>query len=204
MDIYSTIALWTGALLTVATLSFLYKYNPAFRLAENIFVGITLGYTALFAVKVVIEGLANATSRVYVPIGFALGLTLYVRYLPRKYHWVTRYPAAVLVGVSTGIFMTGTAASDVKAQIVATSLNLSTTATLDLIKNLIIILFTITTLTYFVFTREHKGALGVSAKVGRLGLLISLGAVWGSAMMARFTLIGDIMRYLLVEWLGLA
>ncbi len=35
-------------------------------------------------------------------------------------------------------------------------------------------------------------------------LLVTLGAMWGSAMMARVTVMGDILRYVLIEWLGLA
>ena len=37
-------ATWIAAFLTLAIMTFLYKDNPVFRLAENIFAGISLGY----------------------------------------------------------------------------------------------------------------------------------------------------------------
>ena len=44
MEPSSIAGIWVGAFLTLAIYSFLYKDNPVYRLAESIFVGISLGY----------------------------------------------------------------------------------------------------------------------------------------------------------------
>lgn len=40
----NTLAIWMGALLTLAVMSFLYRDNPVYRVAEHIFVGISAAY----------------------------------------------------------------------------------------------------------------------------------------------------------------
>jgi hypothetical protein len=40
----STVGVWVGAILTLGILSFLYKDNPFYKVAEAIFLGISAGY----------------------------------------------------------------------------------------------------------------------------------------------------------------
>ena len=39
-----TLGIWLGAFFTLCILSFLYKDNPFYKLAEHVFVGISAGY----------------------------------------------------------------------------------------------------------------------------------------------------------------
>jgi len=61
----------------------------------------------------------------------------------------------------------------------------------------------LTTLMFFFFSKEHKGALGGSARVGIYFLMISFGASYGYTVMARVSLLIGRVMFLLDDWLGL-
>lgn len=205
MNLYDIAGIWVGALLTLCIFSIFFRYNRFFRFAESLYVGVSIGYVTLIATKTIIDGLGAVVRGGYalIPV-FAVGLLLYGRLAPARYVWISRYPVAILVGTATGIFMRGTIASDLKAQVLGTFLNINTKNPLDAVNNLIIIILTIATITYFLFTREHTGTLGRVAGIGRFAIMVALGAAWGSSMLSRFSLMIDAVRFLIVTWLGLA
>jgi hypothetical protein len=69
--------------------------------------------------------------------------------------------------------------------------------------NIIIVFGTIFTILYFYFSREHKGLLGVSSKIGVTILMITFGASFGYTIMARISLLIQRVYFLLHNWLGL-
>jgi len=68
---------------------------------------------------------------------------------------------------------------------------------------LIIIVGVITTLVYFYFSKEHKGVLGKTARVGMVFIMISFGAHFGYTVMARLSLLIGQVKFITVDWLGL-
>jgi hypothetical protein len=69
--------------------------------------------------------------------------------------------------------------------------------------NVIIVFGTIFTILYFYFSREHKGVLGVSSKVGVTILMLTFGASFGYTIMARISLLIGRIYFLLHNWLRL-
>ena len=68
------------------------------------------------------------------------------------------------------------------------------------------IVFTIglvTSLLYFFYSREHKGALGVAARTGIVFLMVSFGAGYGYTVMSRLSLLIGRFQFLIEDWLGI-
>ena len=59
----------------------------------------------------------------------------------------------------------------------------------------------ITTLVYFYFSKEHKGVLGVSARIGITFIMIAFGASFGYTVMARISLLIGRFYFLIYKWL---
>lgn len=57
------------------------------------------------------------------------------------------------------------------------------------------------TLIYFYFSKEHKGALGVGAKIGIWFMMVSFGASFGYTIMARVSLLIGRVYFLMHDWL---
>jgi hypothetical protein len=64
------------------------------------------------------------------------------------------------------------------------------------LNSLIIIIGLVTSLTFFFFTFEHKGVLGVSTRIGRYFLMATFGAAYGSTVMARISLFIGRLRFM--------
>jgi hypothetical protein len=69
---------------------------------------------------------------------------------------------------------------------------------------IVVIVGVLTTLSYFYFSREHKGALGTSAKIGTYFLMIFFGATFGYTVMSRMSTFIGRMEFLLTEFLHLS
>lgn len=110
-----TLVLLGGVVMTIAIFSFLYKDNPFFRAAENLFVGVGLGVTTMVMWydflkpdiydKLVAPALNPAMqvqhSDLVLLVPIALGAMVLLR-ISRSYGWVSRYPMAFLVGYGAG------------------------------------------------------------------------------------------------------
>jgi hypothetical protein len=69
--------------------------------------------------------------------------------------------------------------------------------------SMLLTLGVVSVLCYFFFSAEHKGALGAFSRVGVIFLMISFGASFGYAVMARESLVIGRFQFLLDEWLQL-
>ena len=231
MNLSHDFGVWVAALLTLFIFSFLYKDNPLYKFAEHLFVGVSAGYYIVLNFwTVVIPNLWDPLVRAFTgrdPVShevvhqaggpFAatigdyrgwfiipgiLGLLLFTR-MVRKIDWVSRWSLAVIIGVYAGLKTTGFAQGDLVAQVQA---SLQPLWTGELWTSLNAILFTVglvTSLLFFFYSREHKGALGVAARVGIVFLMISFGAGYGYTVMSRLSLLIGRFQFLLEDWLGM-
>jgi len=71
------------------------------------------------------------------------------------------------------------------------------------ISNAIMFVGVLTTLVYFFFSKEHKGFLGKSARIGIIFIMVAFGASFGYTVMARISLLIGRMQFLLHDWLGI-
>ncbi|HDN67826.1 MAG: hypothetical protein B1H40_02645 [Candidatus Latescibacteria bacterium 4484_181] len=196
----TTLGVWIAALLTLFILSFLYKDNPFYKFAEHLFVGVSAGYGVAFTYHNIL------IPNLYVPlfkqgdytliIPLILGIMMVLRLFP-KVGWVSRWPLAFVVGVTAGISLITYLQSNALVQIRETLRPFNTFG------NVVIAVGVLTGLTYFFFSKEHKGVFGKTAKVGIWFLMITFGASFGYTVMARISLLIGRMHFLLSDWLGL-
>ena len=221
------IGVWIGAFLTLCIFSFLYKDNPFYKLAEHLFVGVSAGYYIILnwwtgIYPNLVEPLTKAFTgtggnagrvglfaaelgdyRGWLIVPGVLGVLLFTR-LFGKIGWLSRWSLAMIIGVYAGLQTTGYAQGDFVAQVEG---SLQPLWTGNLGSSLSAIIFTvglITSLLFFFFSREHKGALGISSKVGVIFLMIGFGAGYGYTVMSRVSLLIGRFLFLLEDWLGIA
>ena len=66
----------------------------------------------------------------------------------------------------------------------------------------IVVIGVISTLIYFYFSKEHKGVLGATAKVGIWFIMIAFGAHFGYTVMGRVSLLIGRVQFLIETWIG--
>jgi hypothetical protein len=191
-----------AALLTIAIFSFLYKDNPLYKFAEHVFVGIAAGYVvAIEYQNVFLPNLWRPlTQGHYVLIvPFVLGVLMFSRFTSR-FNWLSRWAIGLMVGTFSGLAIIGFAQGDLVAQIQANMVPLRAHSLIDTFSNLIIVVGLLASLVYFFFSKEHKGALGASARLGIWFLMVSFGASYGFTVMARISLLIGRLLFLIIDW----
>jgi hypothetical protein len=131
-----------------------------------------------------------------------LGLLLFTRLMGRI-GWLSRWPLAVIIGVYAGIKTTGFAQGDFVSQVHASLQPLVHPHPWDTVSAIVFAVGLITSLLFFFFSREHKGALGVASRVGIMFLMIGFGAGYGYTVMSRISLLIGRLQFLLETWLGI-
>lgn len=203
------IGVWVGAILTFAILSFLYKDNPFYKIAEQIFIGISAGYWFIYTIyNILIPNLFTpvltdfSNNRLLLLPAF-LGFLMLCRLLP-KIDWVSRYPISFVMGTTAGMSLILFLRSDIIKQTSETMMNpFSTPDLAATIGQLILIIGTLTGIIYFFFSKKHEGVFGTTARVGIYFLMVSFGAAFGYTIMARISLLIGRLNFLLGDWLGI-
>lgn len=196
---------WVATGLTLLIFSFLYKDNPLFKLAEHLYVGVSVGYTIVKTYDTVIVHLIvkpiveNGELTLLIPV--AIGMLMLARYAP-KAAWMSRYAFAFIVGMGSGLAIPRTISSFILKQIedtvrpllsmtgpdgLAFSMNLLNPS--SNLNALVILLGVSSVLFYFFFSVEHSGAGRAVARTGVIFLMISFGAGFGYTVMARMSLL---------------
>jgi len=200
---------WVAAILTLSIYSFLYKDNPLYKFAESLFVGIGAAYWLCLLyhetlVPKLIEPLFFSGEdpvqwlRIFPGI---LAVFMLLRFFP-KLSWLSRWSLGFIVGMYSAVNITGFGQGDFVRQIHATMTTpLNEGGPLTIILNLAAIIGVIAVLTYFFFSKEHKGALGGVAKLGIWFLMVAFGASFGYTVMGRVSLLIGRMQFLLSDWL---
>lgn len=181
-----------AVLLTLAIFSFLYKDNPAYRFAEYLLVGVSLGYALPLVYKNAFEPFVLQRILVehkyifLIPVVFGM---LYWFRFSRNYGWLARYPIAISMGmVGAGVTMSMNSMVLVQvrqAMIPIENFNI-----------FLIFLGTITVLFYFFFSKAHTGAYGKFSRIGIWYMMIGFGASFGYTVMARISLLIGRLQFL--------
>ena len=216
------IGIFLAAGLTLVMYSFLYRDNPLFKIAENLYVGVALGYGAILTWKLSLKpeivsplildpphwhAFWIELARRIVPI--LLGLLLLTR-LSRKYAWLSRYSYTLMVGWGAGIGIPIAVHTYILQQLRAAVRPLNAAAppgtspwmaSALALGALVVLVGTVTVLFYFFFSVEHKGVGGAVSKVGIWFLMVSFGASFGYTVMGRVSLLIGRVQFLIYDWL---
>ncbi len=111
---------WLGIFLTFAILSFLYKDNPIYKLAEHLFIGVSIGYVVMLQYfdtlrPKLIENLA--AGEWHYLIALALSIMLLLKGVSKRYAWLGRFPIAFVVAFYAGLQINGVAQGDLGPQL---------------------------------------------------------------------------------------
>jgi len=206
---FNILGIWLGAVFTFAIFSFLYKDNPFYKIAEQIFVGLSAGYWFVYTIFFILmpnlfDPLTENFSANWIKIIPAiLGILMLMRLIP-KTEWVSRFPIALVIGTTSGVFFLRYLKSDVINQMTATMINpFAGNDWVLIVGRIMLVVGTITGVIYFYFSKKHEGLFGSTAKLGIYFLMISFGAAFGYTAMARISLLIGRLQFLLGDWLGI-
>ena len=202
----------TAVALTLAMYSFLYKDNPVFKIAENLFVGVAMGYWIIITwfnilkpdvyeqlIVPFFKDTGNAPQYIVI-IPTILGIFMLLRFSD-KLSWLSRWSFAFVVGLGAGITIPNFIHAFILKQLTFGSLIAGSLP--DSINNFLILLGVVSVLIYFFFSLEHKGVLGGVSKIGVWFLMIAFGASFGFTVMARMSLLIGRIQFLIRDWLGI-
>lgn len=164
----------------------------------------------------------------YWPYGLllAIGMMGYMVF-SKKHNWISRIPINVIIGLWAGqqvqVFWRqwGPQLSASMQPIIPTTWEQFTVPSAEgvdpvraaeiarhvypaaAINNLLIFITTVSVLSYFLFSFDVKNkVLAKTNTLGRWLLMIGLGAIFGSTVMMRFTLVIDRMFFIFIEFIG--
>lgn len=218
---FDALGIIVAAGLTLAIYSFLYKDNPMFKLAEHLYVGISLGYGIIQTyygnlLPNLIDPLFRPEEGKYpaflliIPAFF--GILMLSRFVP-KYAWLSRWSIAFLVGMGSGMYIPRVIKSYVFAQARSTTAPLSFRAmftgegvegfwgVLGAWSVLLALVGVLAVLIHFFFSVEHKGPIKHASRIGICFLMVAFGAQFGYTVMGRMSLLIGRVSFLLKEWL---
>ncbi len=181
---------WLVLALTLCIFSFLYRDNPLYKLAEHLFVGVSAGYYVAQAYQeTIIPNLVIPVARegnLFRLGALVLSVLMFTRFVPRI-SWLSRWPIAFVVGTYAGINVIAFGSGDLIIQLEATMLDVFGGGARG-VGNLLLVVGLASSLMYFYFSREHRGALGAVSRVGVWFLMVSFGASFGYTVMSRVSL----------------
>ncbi|MFQ6008065.1 MAG: hypothetical protein ACE5K8_03850 [Candidatus Zixiibacteriota bacterium] len=193
-----------AGLLTLAILSFLYRDNPIYKMAESLLIGVSIGYTLVIVWSSTLVDLLFqplfVDGRFALLIPLVLGLLMFGRFFPKTTS-LSRIPIAVMIGSGAGIAIPVMLEARTLKQMSATVVPLVTESGVPDFSAIVVVVGVLTTLSYFYFSREHKRALGQSAKIGTYFLMIFFCATFGYTVMSRMSTFIGRMEFLLTDFL---
>lgn len=211
MNISSDPWVWISAISTLAIFSFLYRDNPFYKVAEHVFVGVANGWAVTFywhnvLVPTLFDPLFRQGQLLFI-IPFVIGMLYLTRFIPRV-SWLVRIPIGISMGYYVGASIPAVSQAYIIKQIQGTILTAPNfqawhAGQMGIVWSIVLLLGVICTLSYFYFSREHKGVLGVTSRAGIIFVMIGFGAAFGYTVMARISLLIGRIQYLLGPWLGI-
>lgn len=178
--------------LTIMVLSRIAGDNPLFRLAQYLFVGVSLGLAFVVAyhqvLRPAVAGLARGSTNVTLLYG--VPLVLGVLLLPRitryqRISWLANIPLAVIFGVGTALAVGGAVIGTLVPQVVDTARPLIGDIA-QIVGVVVLLIGTIVVLSSFYYTmpRERQGGqlVAAAAALGHWLLMIAFGFFFASAV----------------------
>jgi hypothetical protein len=208
-DTLDLIAGWASLVLTLLVFSYLLGDNVLYRIAVHVLVGVAAGYIAVVAVESVLipwlddtlladQGArSDATMtalRVMGAVPFLFGALLLFKLSPRLAP-VGNLGLAAVIGIGTAVAVVGAVAGTVIPLAREAGEAVSDSA----LDGIVIVVGTVTTLAYFQYWAVERGGeiraprlLRPLGAVGRLFVMVALGALYAGAIVTSITIFGDV------------
>ncbi|UCG61841.1 MAG: hypothetical protein JSV52_00705 [Candidatus Zixiibacteriota bacterium] len=196
-----------AGILTLAILSFLYRDNPIYKMAEYLLIGVSIGYVLVITWTNTLMSLLFvplfAGSDLWLIIPLILGLLMWARF-HKNIASLSRIPIGFMIGSGAGVAIPAMLYGRTLRQLSASVTPLVDSSGVPNISGIVVIAGLLTTLSYFYFSREHKGHFGRLAKVGTFFLMVFFGTTFGYTVMSRMSTFIGRMEFLLTDFLRLA
>ncbi|HEX9369555.1 MAG TPA: hypothetical protein VF897_01060, partial [Roseiflexaceae bacterium] len=149
--------------LTIMVLSRIAGDNPLFRIAQYLFVGVSLGLAFVVAYHqvlrpAVLSVASGADAAILYGIPLALGVLLLPRITRRQeFSWLANIPLALVFGVGAALAIGGAIAGTLVPQIMDTSSRALTGDLLQIAGAVVLAIGTVVTLSAFYYTVPKEG-----------------------------------------------
>jgi hypothetical protein len=178
---WEIILVWYAAFSVVSLMSYLFKPLPTFDVVEGIMIGASGANLFLATYPQLLtfgEKVIGGDFILIIPILLGLSFNMVLT----RWRWVSYYPSTFQMGIGLGYAISRGIDRQVWSQLKTHVIGNFTgiVGGMDLINAIIIAGGTLCALAYFMYSREHRGAWGGIARVGRLIMMASLGISWAS------------------------
>lgn len=171
------LAIWVPVILILISLSFMFKDWPGWRFVETLLVGGGMGHSFVMTWGTILRTGINPIMKgqiILIP-GLIFGLLLYLRLHPDpNVKWISRYGFLWVVAVGAGLSLGSLWQGNILV-FLSQAVDIVGTSPMDQFNKILMFVIFVTSLSYFIFTKEHKGILGISTKLGRHFLMIAFG-----------------------------
>ncbi|MEI6431596.1 MAG: hypothetical protein WCP07_05410 [bacterium] len=210
------IYIWCAALCTLGIYSILYKENKVYRFLEHLFLGLATGYTISQTWTTILkpqwwEPMTN-DGQWWWALALPAGLLFYMVFFPR-HAWMSRLIFGFFFGAAAGRTFQAFAATYFPLVKSAVNIPLMNppeasmpgaywlTGTSAILNNLLFLAIVISVMVYFFFSFEQRHpAIRMTSRFGRYTLMFAFGAIFGSTIMARMSLLIGRMFFLIHDW----
>ncbi len=216
----SAITIWFGAVVTFAVFSYLAKDNICYRLVQHAALGVSVGVGLVVAWQQVlypmwwshISEAAPETGKWYGYL-WLLALvagSLWYFQLSKRFFWVSTLVTGLFIGVAAGLafkdwmlrIMPQIGASLKPLNPFAAAGGFTWGGFFECFSNLIFLAALLTTLLYFFFSvRTDNRLLRPPMRIGRIMIMICLGAMFGNTVMTRMAYLIERIQFLYEDWL---
>jgi hypothetical protein len=107
---------WLGIFLTICILSFLYGDNPFYKLAEHLFVGVSVGYIVVLQLGSNFYVKLERGLTWWDAVPLVLVAMLFAKLASRRLGWLGKFPLAFVVALFAGQSIVGLVGSDLADQ----------------------------------------------------------------------------------------
>jgi len=205
------IGLWAGFILTLMVFSYMLGDNFLYRLAVYVFVGLAAGFISIVTLESVIvpyfretlgSGEAGKVVLGVVPILF--GVLLLLKTSPRLAQ-IGNIGIAFVIGIGSAVALVGALTGTLIPLARTTASEGVNAEGVDLLNAVIIVVGVVSSLVYFQYLArrnvEGESERGrISRVVGRVGegfIVVTLGALYGSAILTSLTIFSERISFLL-------
>ena len=198
-----------AVILTCMVLSRIFGDNPLFRVAQYLFVGVSLGLAFVVAyhqvLRPAVQALSSGGPGVFTLYGVPLliGLLLLPRITRRQeLSWLANIPLALLFGVGAALAVGGAVAGTLKQQILDTARPMEGSP--EQIAGMIVLAVgTIVTLSAFYYTVPRETRIGrlvaLSAVIGHWLLMLAFGFFFAGALQTYLSALTERLAFLM-DW----